>query len=52
MNSKIAIDFPLELRAEKGAIVICRDDAMSDEIALNLSLRYNLKVLWKERKIT
>ena len=25
--------------------VICRDDAMSDETALNLSFRYNLKVL-------
>ena len=45
LDSKIAVDFPRKTIAEKGETVICRDDAMSDEIALNLSFHYNLKVL-------
>ena len=45
LDSKIAADFPRKSIAEKGETVICRDDAMSDEIALNLSFHYNLKVL-------
>ena len=45
LDSEIAADFPRKPIAEKGETVICRDDAMSDEIALNLSFHYNLKVL-------
>ena len=45
LDSEIAADFPRKPIAEKGETVICRDDAMSDETALNLSFHYNLKVL-------